>query len=134
MRSELKIISESSPAGCNAFKLGSDIKLSLNVAGIECEKIWVFIGNDDKVVFSGEVGFYRVHDEFFAGITVNTQSLTGKAGLFFCHFEFLSPDGKRHYTAFDGDSVCYISDKFINELQFTVYDDIYKSPDWFAKQ
>ena len=132
MQASFRIISASVPDGCRAFPFGCDISLSLSVEGSDCQKIWAYIGDDSGVIIAREAGFYNTETGFFAGIALNSGSVSGRDGLFFCHFEFTDKTGKRYYTAFAADETCYVSDRFVNELQFTVFREIYRGPEWLS--
>ncbi len=130
MNAHFFIKSKNSPSGCHAFPKGSDIVFTLVIEGVNCEKAWFYIGNDEKVLFEREI---RPHNESYGcavNITLKTSELCRNEGLFFCHFEVLS-GGKRYYTSFDGKN-CKMEDRFVNETQVLVYDEQYESPDWIV--
>ncbi len=129
MNAIFTINSQGTPKGCHAFNTGSDITISLSVLDIKCEKIWFYIGNDERVIMGREVSFSSYENGFSAEITLNTDELGAKDGLYFCHFEFVA-QGRRYYTAFDHNENCYLSDHFVNEAQILVYNEKYAPPQW----
>ncbi len=129
MKSKLTITSQNTPLGCHAFTKGSDITFSLAVLDAECEKIWFYLGNDEKVIMEREVHPCTSSSGFSCDVTLNTRDFSSGDGLYFSHFEFISR-GKRWYTAFDYSENCYLDDKFVNEIQLLVYDERFSSPEW----
>ncbi len=131
MKVNFSITSNSSPSGCHAFPRGSNFTVSISVIGAKCEKLWFYIGNDERVIMEREVPF---EDQsallgFNSSITLNTKDLSKEDGLYFCHFEFIA-DGRRYYTAFDDNENCYLSDHFVDEAQILVYNENYAIPEW----
>ncbi len=96
-----------------------------------CEKVWFYVGNDQKVIIGREVSFDTSPVGFSCAVSLNTNELGATDGLYFCHFEFVS-NNTRYYTAFDFNENCYLETHFVNEAQFLVYDEQYSSPEWLV--
>lgn len=128
MNASYSITSKNAPCGCHAFPAGSDITVKLSVFGAGCDKVWYYIGCDERVIIAREASFSCHENGFVSEYTVNTKELTDRDGLFFTHFEFVS-GGKRYYTAFNGYS-CTIEERFVNETQMLVYSEQYHCPEW----
>ncbi len=131
MKVNFSITSNDSPLGCHAFPRGSNFTVTISVIGAKCEKLWFYIGNDERVIMEREVPFEDQGSTlgFNASVTLNTKELSKEDGLYFCHFEFIS-DGRRYYTSFDENENCFLSDHFIGETQILVYDENYAIPEW----
>ncbi len=132
MKAKFSISACGTPNGCHAFKKGSDITVKLSVYGIDCDEVWFYIGNDERVLRGGTAFFKRLEGGFESIYRFRTESFCRDEGLLFCHFEFVS-GGKRYFTAFDDSFECYITDHFVNEAQILVYDELYESPEWLMQ-
>ncbi|MBO4452941.1 MAG: hypothetical protein J5793_03295, partial [Clostridia bacterium] len=132
MRVSFGLFSPSAPRGCFAFPLESEIDFAFTVFGAKAKNVWIYVGNDEKVLFGREVPFVALEDGFSVEYKLNASELTGKDGLFFTHFEFEDVNGKRFYSATDENCDFYLSDRFVNEESFLVFNEIYESPEWFA--
>ncbi|MBQ3230191.1 MAG: glycoside hydrolase family 13 protein [Clostridia bacterium] len=128
MNAKYSITSKNAPRGCHAFPTGSEITVKLSVSGAECDKVFYYIGNDERVLIEREAAFSCYGSGFVSEYTVNTRELTEQDGLFFTHFEFVSGE-KRYYIAFNGYS-CSVEDRFVNETQILVYSEQYHCPEW----
>ena len=131
MKTNFSITSKSSPSGCHAFPKGSNFTVSIYVQGCLCDSLWLYIGNDERVIINSKVPFVNSvrSNSFFANITLNTKDLGDCDGLYFCHFEFIT-DGRRYYAAYDANEKCYLEDHFVDETQILVYDEKYAVPEW----
>ena len=130
-RAVFDIRAEGTPKGCFAFRKHRQAEFVLSVLGETCSEAWLYIGDDERVLVQTEAKVVSAEEGFSAKASLDTASLTGHTGLFFCHFEFINGAGERRCTAFDGNGDCYISDKFVNETQFLVYAGNYKAPQKF---
>lgn len=128
MKPSFTITSENSPSGCHAFPKGSKIEISFS-AGMNCEKAWLYLGNDERVLIEKEVEVINAASSFSCTCIVDTMLLPTPDGLYFCHMEFTS-GGVRYYTAFDAADCCYTETHFVNETQILVYDEKYTAPEW----
>ena len=126
------IRSDSGTCGCFAFDLKSKLEFKLSVFGCECAHAWLYVGNDERVLLSAEAHVISGAEGFSASYSLSANGLTGAPGLFFCHFEFVDPAGRRHYTSFGAGSECILTDSFENEAQFLLTERIYTPPAWFA--
>ena len=132
MKVRFSITSKNTPSGCHAIPKGEDFTITLSVIGVKCKKVWIYVGNDERVIINREVPFVDYGDAmgFNCEVTMNTTVLSKEDGLYFTHFEFEAMDGRRYYTIYDNNEKCYLSDHFINEAQFLVYDEKYEIPEW----
>ena len=90
--------------------------------------VWIYIGNDDRVIINTPVKFCSDEQGFSACFDVTANMLGGGDGLYFTHFEFVSL-GRRYYTVHTDGKVS-VSDRFVSEEQFLFYDEKYLAPDW----
>ncbi len=126
----LSLSSKNAPKGCHAFKSGDKIEFAFKNE-FPCDKLWFYLGCDEKVLLEREMTCLLSADKTECVFELSTEEFCPSDGLFFCHFE-LEKDGNRFYTAFDEDEKAFLSEKFVNELQFLVYNEKYKSPLWLS--
>jgi glycosidase len=135
MISTVNIKAKGTPRGCHAFSKENPFTVTLKVVGASCEAAWFYMGDDSRVILQKEIPFNNLsfgsEKSFETSVTVSADELGREDGLFFCHFEFIS-EGKRFYTAFDGNENAYISDRYVNEIQIVVYNEKYACPEWLV--
>lgn len=112
---------------------GSVLRFELGMPGAHCARFYA--GNDEQVLLRLEAPFVREENgvRVFA-CTVPTEQLVpagADSGLFFFHFEAETPVGRR-YTVCDENRLA-LSDRFVNEFQLTVYQNVYAAPDWLDR-
>ncbi|MBO5786257.1 MAG: glycoside hydrolase family 13 protein [Clostridia bacterium] len=123
------IESKSTPSGNHTFPKGSEINIKLTVCESGAERVFFYLGNDDRVFIEREVEFETNGSSFSCAVRLDESSFPTADGLYFCHFEFIS-NGTRYYTAFDCGGNCYIDTRFVNEAQILIYNEEYVSPEW----
>lgn len=121
--------SKSTPSGNHTFPKGSEINIRLTVCESGAERVFFYLGNDDRVFIEREVEFETNGSSFSCAVKLCETDFTTADGLYFCHFEFIS-HGTRYYTAFDCGGNCYIDTRFVNEAQILIYNEEYTSPEW----
>ncbi|MBR6784425.1 MAG: glycoside hydrolase family 13 protein [Clostridia bacterium] len=129
MIASVTISSNNTPSGSNAFPKGSKIKIKLDIAQASCERVYFYLGNDERVLIEKEAEFEKYNSSFSCAVILDTDTLPSPDGLYFCHFEFVS-NGVRYYTAFGEGNNCYIETRFVNETQILIYDEKYLPPEW----
>lgn len=133
MISKVELISAGAPKGCHAVPSGTPFQISLKVIGAHCDKLFFYLGNDERVIIEKEIPFVNqapVNEQgFYGDVTLSSTDIGMDDGLFFCHFEF-EQGGSRHYIAFDHNENAYVSPRFVNELQIIIYNEQYASPNW----
>ena len=123
-----KITSKASPSGNQTFPKGSEISITLS-ADVNCDRVWFYLGNDERVFIQREVEALRLTSSFSCAVLLTESDFPTDDGLYFCHFEFVS-NGVRYYTAFDESGNCFAETHFVNETQILICDEKYASPEW----
>ena len=126
----LRILKNGNPTGSYTFTPHDGVRVELCIP--KAHRVWFYVGNDEKVLLQAEVPFSRFEGElavYGADLDFGYLAPSGR-GLFFFHFE-METDYGRQYTVCDGYKLSF-ADRFVNEFQFTLYDEKYPTPDWLT--